>query len=87
MASAPRSEAEPRTASAHDSGEFEALAIDSPRAADAVPQQNGQQHTAIDVSLGASVHEEPGYTRKERKAEEQAGLLKGQSSSSATAGT
>lgn len=86
MASEARPEAEQIPSSSRDSGEFEALEIEAPPAAQPDLQQNGQQHTAIDVTPDTNCHQVQGYTRKERKAEEKAGLLKGQPLSLDTAG-
>lgn len=87
MASEPRPEAEQLSPPSSSGGEFHTLEIEAPPAEQSALQQNGLQHTAIDVRPHSNGHQEQqSYTRKELKAEEKAGLLKGQPLSTSSAG-
>lgn len=59
------------------------MEIEAPSAELPLAAQNGY-HTAIDVVSNTNGLHQEEYTRKERKAEEEAGLLKGQTLSSAS---
>ena len=76
------SKAEGHSPSSSDHGEMQKLEIEA--CENPQPnQQNGHSHVAIAVGSDTNGHdEELKYTRKELKAEEKAGLLKDQTSSS-----